>query len=124
MVTQIAFFAVQSVLQATDIPSGISLVIFSQCLGGSLGLSIAQNIFSNSLSQQLRGIGGLEASAVIAAGASAEGIRTAVPAVLLAMVQQAYDTAFTTAFLVAVTAAGTAFICSPGMEQKRIEKKR
>ncbi|KAF5670163.1 major facilitator superfamily transporter [Fusarium circinatum] len=46
---QIPIFAVQVVLGAGDIPLGTVLIILSQALGGSVGLSISQNVFQNSL---------------------------------------------------------------------------
>lgn len=124
IVTQIAFFAVQSVLEVTDMPSGISLVIFSQCLGGSLGLSIAQSIFSNTLSKRLYEIPGIDAAAIIEAGAAAKDIREVVPFEFLHIVKLAYNSAITTTFILAAVAAGMSFVYSTGMERKKITKKK
>lgn len=50
---QLPFIATQVVLPAKDMPTGNSLAIFFNSLGGAIAISIAQNIFSNTLSQEL-----------------------------------------------------------------------
>ncbi|EHL00820.1 putative Vacuolar basic amino acid transporter 5 [Glarea lozoyensis 74030] len=64
------FYALQAVLSDEDVPTANALIMFSQCLGGSLGLSIAQNIFSSELVKGLRGIEGVNVQMVVDAGAS------------------------------------------------------
>ena len=50
---QIPCTAVQVVLSESDVPSGTALMVFSQALGGALTISIAQNVLSSRLSEQL-----------------------------------------------------------------------
>jgi hypothetical protein len=50
---QLPFIATQVVLQAKDMPTGNSLAIFFNSLGGAIAISIAQNIFSNTLVKEL-----------------------------------------------------------------------
>lgn len=119
--TQVPFLAVQNVLSADDIPTGGSLIIFFQCLGGALGVSIAQNIFVNTLLQELQHITGIDAATVISAGATE--IPYAVPPNLLGAVLDAYNYALTTAFILAIAAGGTAFLLSFGMEWKKFKNK-
>lgn len=51
---QIAFVIVQASLPAADIPIATAMMMFAQTLGGTLFISVAQNIFSNLLIQDLR----------------------------------------------------------------------
>ena len=41
--------AVQTVLEIDDVPTGSAIVVFMQTLGGALFVSVAQNIFTNKL---------------------------------------------------------------------------
>jgi MFS family permease len=43
---QTTITALQVVLSAEDIPLGSTLMILAQCLGGSVGLAVAENVFS------------------------------------------------------------------------------
>lgn len=115
---QVPFFAVQVVLGATDIPVGSALVVFFQSLGGTVGVAIAQNIFQTSLVKNLERIPGVDVPSVVAAGGA--DVAGAVPALLLGEVRDTYNSAITTAFLLAVCAAGAAFVVSFGMEWRKI----
>jgi hypothetical protein len=48
--------AVQTVLDADDIPLGTSLVLFSQSFGPSVAIAVAQVLFVNQLSTNLKGL--------------------------------------------------------------------
>ena len=54
---QLPFIATQVVLPAKDMPTGNSLAVFFNSLGGAIAISIAQNIFSNTLIQELPRVG-------------------------------------------------------------------
>ena len=118
--TQVPFIAVQVVLAPEDLSTGGALIVFFQCLGGALGLSIAQSIFSNSLDRQLESIPGVDAKAVIAVGAT--NLAGKVPAAYLEAIIEAYNFALTRAFILGVAAAAAAFGCSLVVERKRIPK--
>ncbi|KUJ07648.1 MFS general substrate transporter [Mollisia scopiformis] len=118
---QISFIAVQNVLAADDSVMGVSFVIFGQSLGGSLGLSIGQNKLSTSLSQMLKKIPGVDAAAVIRAGATK--IQSVVPATLLGSVLEAYDVALTKVFVLCAVGGGMALLCSLGLEWKKVDKR-
>ena len=120
--TQIAFFPVQNELAASDISTGVSLVIFSQGLGAALGLSIGSNIFNDLLSSRLRDIQGLNAQALLDAGASAAGIRDSTPAALLPSVIQVYNSVLVDVFILPAVAAGLALGFSLAMKRKKIAK--
>ena len=122
MNNQIAYIAVQNVVPSVDAPMCISLLIFSLGLGGSVGLGIAQNLFFAALRRQLGNISGVSVDAIIAAGASANGLERAVPAAILPLVRQAYSDALSRVWIFAGAAATVAFFCSLAVEMKRIKR--
>ncbi|RWA05131.1 hypothetical protein EKO27_g9971, partial [Xylaria grammica] len=105
---QMPLLAVQSSLPEKDVPIGNALVGFFLTLGSSIGVSIAQNIFSSSLRGALGGISGIDPEAVIAAGAA--GARAATPAALLPDVLEAYDRAIMTTFIYPIATGGIGLI--------------
>lgn len=119
---QIPIFAVQVVLVAGDIPLGTVLIILSQALGGSVGLSISQNVFQNSLRQRLNTIADIDIQAVIAAGGT--DLEHIVSADSLAHVRDAFRYGISNAFLVSTALGGVAFLASIGMERKKIKSKK
>ena len=122
MCTQVAFFPVQNELAAADISTGVSLVIFSQGLGGALGLSIGSNIFNDLLTARLQNIQGINAQTLLDAGASAAGIRDSTPAKLLPSVLQVYNGVLVDVFLLPTVGAGLAFVFSLAMKRRKIAK--
>ena len=108
---QIPFIAVQVVLNAKDMPTGNALAIFFNSLGGSISISIAQNIFSNTLVQQLPlRAPGVNPATIIGAGATH--VREVTPPEQLSGVLQAYDMAVTRALILPIAVGGLAFIAS------------
>jgi hypothetical protein len=118
---QIPITALQVVLSAADIPLGSTLVILAQCLGGSVGLAVAENVFRNSLHAQLLALQGVDVAAVEAAGGAE--LQDVVPVGLLWPVRRGFQVAVSDAFLVAAGLGGVAFLASLGMERKRIMAK-
>ncbi|KAL7966972.1 efflux pump antibiotic resistance protein [Trichoderma sp. SZMC 28014] len=49
--------AVQTVLPASDVPLGLSVILFAQNFGPALFVAVAQTIFTNQLSTNLKGLG-------------------------------------------------------------------
>ncbi|KAG7001509.1 MFS-type transporter cdmB [Physcia stellaris] len=120
---QIPFIAVQVVLSAKDMPSGNALAIFFNSLGGALSISIAQNIFSNTLTQQIpKHTSGVDPATIIGAGAT--GVRIITPPDQLAGVLLAYNEAVTRALIVPIAVGGLSFICSLFMEMKSVKGKK
>ena len=108
---QIPFIAVQVVLNAKDMPTGNAISIFFNSLGGAISISIAQNIFSNTLVKQLPLLApDVNPAIIIAAGASH--VREVTPIDQLDGVLQAYNMAVTRAFILPIAAGGLAFIAS------------
>jgi hypothetical protein len=100
-----------------------ALTIFFNSLGGALAISIAQNIFSNTLvtkiTQYAPAVNPLE---IIAAGATH--VRDVTPPASLAGVLQGYNGAVTSTYIVAIAAGGVAFGCSLFMEWKSVKGKK
>ena len=115
------FFLV--VLNKKDMPSGNAIAIFFNTLGGAFAISIAQNIFSNSLIQEIpKYTTGVSPAKIIAAGATH--IRDVTPADQLAGVLQAYNIAVTRAYILPIACAGVSFLVSFLFEWKSVKGKK
>lgn len=120
---QIPFIAVQVVTNEKDMPTANACVMFFNSLGGAIAISIAQNIFVNSLAKEIpKSAPGIDPRIVIKAGATY--VRQVVPPQLLMGVLEAYTKAIVTAFIVAIATAGLAFLTSLGMEWKSVKGKK
>jgi hypothetical protein len=120
---QIPFIAVQVVTNDKDMPTANACVMFFNSLGGAIAISIAQNIFVNSLAREIpKYAPGLDPSIVINAGATY--VKNVVPANLLPQVLEAYTKAITSAFALSIATAGLAFLMSFGMEWKSVKGKK
>jgi hypothetical protein len=97
-------------------------LVFFQCLGGSLGLSIGQNLLSSFLLKRLRQYPQIDADSIIALGGT--GLPSAVSPPLLRVVLEAYNHAITTTFILSIAAAAVAFLPSLGMEWKQIDPRK
>lgn len=120
---QVTFISVQVVTPSEDMPTACSWEVFFKSLGGAVGISVAQTIFSDVLLSRLQQIPGLDATAVVNAGAAdVSATKGVVPAALVGKVQLAYNDAVTRAFIVPIVVTALAVILSWGMERRRIEK--
>jgi hypothetical protein len=119
---QLPFIAVQVVLSAKDMPIGNSIAIFFNSLGGAIAISIAQNIFSNTLVKEIPlYVPDLDPYAVVQAGATH--LRAAVSPQQLPGALLAYNKAVTTAFVLPVATAGLGFLSSLLFEWKSVKGK-
>ena len=116
---QQANLAAQTVLPRADVPIGMALFFFMQQLGGSVALSIGQNILSTKLVDQLTGIQGLNPTTIINTGATA--IRTMVPPTQLTVVIDAYNFAITRIFLMSAVLSAIMVVCAASTEWKSIK---
>jgi hypothetical protein len=117
---QIPFISVQVALDKKDYPVANALTIFFNSLGGALAISIAQNIFSNKLLQQLTArVPPQVTQAVINAGAAH--VWEVTPPQYLDTVLAGYDYAVTSAFILAIASSGIAFFVSLFMEWKSVK---
>jgi hypothetical protein len=119
---QLPFIAVQVVLSTKDMPTGNAIAIFFNSLGGAISISIAQNIFSNGLIQNVpKYAPGIDPAAVISAGSTH--LRTAIPAALLAGVLKAYMISLNHAFVLAIVVGGIATFLACFVEWKSVKGK-
>ena len=120
MAFQIPYSALHVVLSAEDMPTGNALLVFFQAGGGALAVSIAQNILSNSLIQQLKNTPSVDSAAVVAAGAT--NISAAASPELIGIVREAYAYALSRTYILPIAGSGIAFLSSLVTEWKKIEK--
>ena len=102
---------------------GNAVVIFFNALGGALSVSVAQNIFSNTLVKKVPVYAPwVNPAKVVAAGA------THVSDVLsrqdLPEVLQAFDVAVTSSFILAIATSGIAFLLSFLFEWKSVKGRK
>ncbi|CAK7204767.1 hypothetical protein SEUCBS139899_007527 [Sporothrix eucalyptigena] len=114
--------AVQTVLDIKDVPTGTSVIVFLQTLGGALFVSICQNIFSNKLTENIHKlVPSLDPEVVLAAGAT--GYQKVIPAADLTNVTLAYSEALTQTFVVSAALAAMTIIGSAAIEWKSMKGK-
>jgi MFS family permease len=116
--SQIPILSVQVALDKEDVPTGCVIVIFFSRLGGALATSVAQNLFTDNLLKNLRGIDGVDAAAVVAAGAT--DFRQLVHPELLDKVIDAFGAALRNVFLLALASAAVGLVVSAAMEWRRL----
>lgn len=124
---QVPFIAVQVVLPDADMPTACALVVFSRCLGGAVGLSVASNLFSGELLRRLEEVLGegqmvIDVSAIKAAGAS--DLAGAVPPGALSLVRSAFGYGVAKAFIMPIAVAGVSLILSFWMQRRWIPDDR
>ena len=115
---QQALITVQAVLPLRDVPTGTAMAMFCQTFGGALMVSVAQNVFNNRLIEQLAnlaksGVEGLDPEIILHIGATS--LKKAIRPNILPLVQEAYNTALTETWYIAVAmvcigAIGAAFV--------------
>ena len=111
---QIAFSAVPLVLPIDDLATASALVALCNSLGPTLAISIGQSIFTNTLTQKLAYIPGLDVETVVNEGSS--NLAALIPSSYLAVVRHAFLSAVTKAFTISIASGGIALICSLFME--------
>ncbi|KAF9696096.1 hypothetical protein EKO04_005868 [Ascochyta lentis] len=120
---QIPFVAVQVVSSVKDMPTANACVLFFNSLGGALSISIAQNIFVNTLAKEIpKYVPNFDPQIVAQAGAT--NLRQVVPPELLPGVLHGYNNAIVTAFILAIATSCMAFLVSLGQEQKSVKGKK
>jgi hypothetical protein len=120
---QLPFIAIQVVLNKRDMPIGNAVGIFFNSLGGAISISIAQNIFSNTLIKQIpKHTTGVNPLIVMMAGATH--VREVVPKDQLEGVLFAYNKAVTNSFILSIACGGLAFAVSWMFEWKSVKGKK
>lgn len=100
-----------------------SVMQFAQMFGGSLFVSVAQNIFTNHLVSGLKGIPGVDATSVVNAGATQITSVITDPATVHD-IKVAYNNALTKAFEVALIMNCLCAIAAAGMKWKNLHSKK
>ncbi|KAJ7250375.1 DHA14-like major facilitator [Mycena rebaudengoi] len=114
--------AVQTVLNLEDIPTGTSLVMFMQTLGGALFVSVGQNIFSNKLASGLVAqVPNLDPRIILNAGAT--NLRAAVDPQYLPAVISVYNQALVSSYYVSIAMACLSLIGALAVEWKSVKGK-
>jgi hypothetical protein len=97
------------------------MVFFMQQLGGSIFLSVSQNIFANKLVNLLSGVAGLDAEVIVNTGAT--DLRRVVPASQLRTVVDAYSYSLTRVFVMATTLSVIMTLGALAVEWRSIKAK-
>ncbi|KAL9103367.1 MAG: hypothetical protein Q9163_001579 [Psora crenata] len=118
---QQASLAAQACLGRKDAPTGISLIMFCQQLGGAIFVSVGQNIFTNKLVKGLSGIPGLDPRSVVTTGATE--LRDHLPAAILGRVLSAYNGALMTTIQAALAMSCFSIIGALTIEWKSVKKR-
>lgn len=112
--------AAQVVLPIQDVPTGSSLVMFAQSLGGAISVSIGGNVYTNRIVAGLVGVPKLDPEVVINSGAT--NLRNIVPRQYLSTVVQAYNDGMTATFKVGLAFACASVFGALGMEWISVKK--
>lgn len=121
--------AAQTILERKDVPTGASIMMLAQSLGGSIFLAVAQTIFTNGLSDNLRTeVQGPDAadiiSSIIAAGATGFRSLPELTSENLAAILSAYNKALTNTFYVCVGLASASIIGALATEWVSVKKQK
>ena len=117
---QVPNLAAQCVLAKRDVPTGVSLMIFMQMMGGAVFVSVAENVFTNRLTTNIGEVSGIAPAIVLDTGATE--LRSAIPKALLPAVLLAYNNAITSTFIVGTVIAAVAIIPALTMEWKSVKR--
>jgi MFS family permease len=119
---QTSTLVAQTVLSEHDVSTGLALMFLMQQLGGSVFLSVAQNIFSNKLVRSLSGVADLDAKAIVNTGAT--NLRKIVPPSELKTVISVYSYALTRVFILTVILSACMLLCALTVEWRSIKQKK
>ncbi|KAJ5974583.1 hypothetical protein N7481_011793 [Penicillium waksmanii] len=112
--------AAQVVLPQADVSVGVALMFLFQSLGGAIWVAVSQNLYTNYLVKTLPDISGVNASAILQAGAT--GLADIVPKDKLSAVLVVYNTALRNAYFVPVALACVSVLPALGMEWRNVKK--
>ena len=119
---QQANMAAQTVLERKDVPTGVALNFLAQQLGGTIFVSIGENVLVNRLISGLSSVPDFDPAVVVNTGATE--IKSVVGAQNLEIVKSVYNHAITKVFDVALALACLTIIGSLAMEWKNIKAQK
>lgn len=112
--------AVQNHLPPPLISTGLAAVVFSQQFGPALFLSLAQTVFSTTLTSNLHSVPNVNTTAIIDSGAT--GFREIVGTAEIAGVVKAYSGSVNNVFYLITGAGGLAFLSAWGIGWRSVRK--
>lgn len=120
---QVPQVAAQTVLPFKDIPTGIAITLFFQSLGGSIFVSVGNNVLNDRLARYITSLKlpGVDSDQVIQAGATAW--HRVVPVQYLGVVTDAYNRALRQAFLIGLVTACLGCIGAVFMEWESVKSR-
>ncbi|KAJ4291393.1 MFS sugar transporter [Collariella sp. IMI 366227] len=115
--------AVQTVLSIEDVPTGTSLVIFAQTLGGALFVAVSQNIFTNKLVEYVAEYVPEipDPASILHIGATS--VSKVVDPAYLPGVKQAFNDSLTQTFIVFTALAALSVLPALAVEWKSVKGK-
>lgn len=116
--------AAQTVLPRKDASAGMALMFFGQSLGGSVFISVAQNILDNELISNFEALDLPDFTPQDVINSGATDLRGLVPASELPALLKAYNGAIINAFYVGVALACLSLLGAAAMEWKSVKKAR
>jgi EmrB/QacA subfamily drug resistance transporter len=119
---QQAVITVQVVLPLKDVPVGTALTMFMQTFGGAMFISVAQNVFDNTLLKGIR-TDAPKVNADIILHIGATDLRQAFPAALIHGIQVAYNKALTQTWYIAVAMACLTVFATLTVEWRSVKGK-
>lgn len=120
---QVPQVAAQTVLPFKDIPTGIAITLFFQSLGGSIFVSVGNNILNDKLVRYIASLQlpGVDANQIIQAGATAW--HSVVPVQYLGAVTGAYNQALRRTFQIGLITACLGCIGAAFMEWESVKSR-
>ncbi|KAJ8129524.1 hypothetical protein O1611_g4110 [Lasiodiplodia mahajangana] len=112
--------AAQTVLPKKDVSIGVSLMFFSQILGGAIFVSVGQNVLNNQLLERLAGVPGFSPALVAAGGATT--LIDSFPVEYRHDVLSAYNESLRTVFRVGLVLAAVSVLGAVSMEWRSVKK--
>jgi hypothetical protein len=112
--------AVQAAVNMEDVPITTAILSFTQTIGGSLFVSVAQTAFSNKLVQELQTRTPIDPAVVLDNGAA--DLSSHIPPEYLGQVIQSYSTALVQTFIVATAMVGVSIFGACFVEWKSIKR--
>jgi hypothetical protein len=117
---QVPLVASQTVLPLEDVPTGTSVLIFCQLLGGAIFVSVGQNLFTNELVNRIARIPGVDALNLQQEGAT--GILEGLSESTKRHVLVAYNASLRQAFICGLILSCIGYLGAVCMEWKSIKK--
>ncbi|KAL5531126.1 hypothetical protein ACEPAG_4002 [Sanghuangporus baumii] len=108
---QVPFLAIQAVLSTSDMPTGNAIILFCTTFGGSISISVAETIFTNTLINQVsKHSQGVDGHVIASSGATT--LRQIIPSDQLQGVLETYMYALQRTFILPIVASALSFIIS------------